>query len=74
MRPEKKDPAVSKAVLHARVFSREQVEGYSIDAQLKMLRDYVFDRLALGKKRAAASMVGGGGKSPFWKNGGAKWI
>ena len=40
MRPEKKHPPASKAVLYARVSSREQAEGFSIDAQLKLLRTF----------------------------------
>ena len=40
MRHEIRTPSVQKAVLYARVSSREQAEGYSIEAQLKLLRHY----------------------------------
>ncbi len=41
MRTEKKPKTtVASAVLYARVSSREQAEGYSIEAQLKLLREY----------------------------------
>ena len=51
MRPEKKNTTVSKAVLYARVSSREQAEGYSIDAQLKLLRDYAYQQgLSIAKE------------------------
>lgn len=39
-RPDKKAPAPLQAILYARVSSREQAEGYSIEAQLKLLREY----------------------------------
>lgn len=40
MRPEKKTSGPARAVLYARVSSREQAEGYSIEAQIKLLREY----------------------------------
>jgi len=40
MRPEKEQARSIHAVLYARVSSREQAEGYSIDAQLKLLREF----------------------------------
>ncbi len=40
MRSKKDFAHSSKAVLYARVSSREQAEGYSIDAQLKLLREF----------------------------------
>ena len=42
MRPEKTNSTLSKALIYARVSSREQAEGYSIDAQLKLLRDHAY--------------------------------
>jgi len=43
MRPEKSLSSSSHAALYARVSSREQADGYSIDAQLKLLRAFAHE-------------------------------